>query len=238
MPIVLLVLLGATSDLGEFFPTDCPSLIQAAHLGEQDAVAKALKAGADINSRCGEDNDVTALAEATLYNRATVVQQLLENGADPELSNVFGLSPLHIAAQSGHAEVVRLLLYHGARVNARDVGDNTPLHLASRGPSSPNCDTTDWSCRWMLATRGDGHLQVVASLVVAGADVNARDEHARTPLMAAAENGNAEIVQVLLNHGADPSLQSKRGESAMSLAQALWHTAVVELLGSISAPDR
>jgi len=43
------------------------------------------------------------------------VRLLLEHGADPNIQNEYGDTPLHKAAYNGHVDVVKLLLEHGRR---------------------------------------------------------------------------------------------------------------------------
>ena len=56
---------------------------------------------------------------------------LLENGADPNITDDKGRTPMHIIAQKGVGKnQVRLLIEHGGNVNIRDVDGKTPLHYA------------------------------------------------------------------------------------------------------------
>ena len=57
-----------------------------------------------------------------------------------------GLSPLHLAAASGHAEVVEALLAAGAGIEVKEKGGVTPLHCAA----------------------ASGHVAVVEKLLAAG----------------------------------------------------------------------
>lgn len=41
-------------------------------------------------------------------------------------------TPLHLAAQQGHAEIVKLLIQHGANIEALDGGIQTPIEVASK----------------------------------------------------------------------------------------------------------
>jgi len=82
-----------------------------------------------------------------------VVKLLLEHGADPNVKNRDGKTPLHNAASEGHLEVVKLLLERGADPNVKDDDGNTPLHNAA----------------WR------GHLEVVKLLLEHGADPNVQE---------------------------------------------------------------
>lgn len=63
-----------------------------------------------------------------------------------------------------------------------------------------------------------------------GADANSRDNNHRTPLMLAANNNKLKCVAVLLNFKASPDLQDAQGNSALLLACAQGHGAIVNLL--------
>jgi ankyrin repeat protein len=60
---------------------------------------------------------------------------------------------------------------------------------------------------------------VLIQLLRAGADVNAADEHGFTALMDAAIRDQAELVKILLQHGADPDRVNQDGRSARELAE-------------------
>jgi ankyrin repeat protein len=60
----------------------------------------------------------------------SVLQFLLERGADINVRNRFGETPLHLASFNGVLEVVRLLLEHGADEQAKNNDGKTPLQEA------------------------------------------------------------------------------------------------------------
>jgi ankyrin repeat protein len=87
---------------------------------------------ADINTRC--DFGITPLCDAVSDSHPEsypeVVQFLLEHGADPNVLQNDGRTPLRIASKSGQSEIVRLLLEHGADVNLANDSGRTALQLA------------------------------------------------------------------------------------------------------------
>ena len=64
-----------------------------------------------------------------------------------------------------------------------------------------------------------GHVEVVARLLDAGADVNQPSVDAKTALMGAAMNGHHAVVELLLSRGADKSLRNAWDETAYQLAE-------------------
>ncbi len=115
-----------------------------------------------------------ALISAVNRSDEQETRRLLESGADTEVINDVGATPLQLAAFLGNAPIVRLLLDHKADMTARVLGpgDHTLLQLA-------------------VSKR---HLDVVKLLLEHGADVDA------PALRVAASSDNGPILEVLLAH--------------------------------------
>ena len=93
------------------------------------------------------------------------VADLLDQGADVNITNYKGQTALHCAAKAGFVKPVGILLKHGANVNARDRDGDTPLHSACRS-----------------SIKKHDHLQQVVDLLIkAGADLQAENKLGRTP---------------------------------------------------------
>jgi ankyrin repeat protein len=115
-------------------------------------------------------------------------QWLFEEGATPFLR----------AAQSGDTVLMKLLLEHGADPSIPTDHKVTPLMVAS-GIGWVEGVTYEWS--------PEQTLEAVKMLLDLGADVNAQDElDGRTALMGAAHKGRNDVVQLLVDRGADLSL--------------------------------
>ncbi len=112
-------------------------------------------------------------------------QWLLEEGATPFLR----------AAQSGDVVLMKLLLEHGADASISTESKVTPLMVAS-GIGWVEGVTYEWSPQMTL--------DAVKLLLDLGADVNAQDTlDGRTALMGAAHKGRNDVIQLLVEHGAD-----------------------------------
>ena len=193
--------LAADPGSARAIPEGGPSPVCLAVYYGQDAIAEAIAAAKG-------DLDVF---EAAALGRADRVRALVD--ADPSSIGAVagdGFHPLGLAAYFKRPAVVRLLLDRGADPNhaAANAAKVTALHAAV---SSNQIDIALW-------------------LLDAGADVNARQQMDYTPLMGAAANARAELLDLLLARGADPSLSTTDGKTAADLARDHGHEDVARRL--------
>ncbi len=132
----------------------------AARLGHAAAIDALLAGGADPNARTTKGPDPAALcgqARPRGGHRGAPGRRRRSQGADDQE----GPSPLHAAAQKGHAAAIAALLADSRTdPNARDKHGITPLHWAA----------------------GGGRPEAIAALLAGGADPNARAKNGWTPL--------------------------------------------------------
>ena len=200
-----------------------------AAMSDQSAETVRLLLGRGADAKVLDREQTSTLVSAAYGNDTDALRQLLKAGAPVNQANVAGSTPLMNAAANGNLEAVKLLLAAGANVNAQsgapgqqvkngtiDLGRFTPLILASAyGPSS-----------------------VVKTLLDADANVNATEARGMTPLMyaAATDHGDIEIARMLMARGADLTVKSTAGETALDWAHKMGETPLTALLRKAGAP--
>lgn len=167
--------------------------------------------------------DEYPLMNAAADNRVEDVQRLLAEGADVNICDKCGYTPLHMGAP--HARIVRVLVDAGAEVDARSCDDKrTPL-MSALWEGGTDSVTLLLAAGADVHARNDGgctplnfavlydHPDVVRTLINAGADVNARDKYGYTPLSDAYRMGNFRTAHTLLMHGAHDDVMSRSGDT-------------------------
>jgi hypothetical protein len=161
---------------------------------DADAVARLLADSPSLATACFETGASRATAQP--YFLAKIGRYIYA-----------GDTALHIAAGGYRTDFVERLIGAGADVRARNRRDAEPLHAAAAGtPGSP---------KW------DPHAQAatIVRLIAAGADPNAPDHGGATPLHKAVRTRCAAAVKALTDGGADPRRETKRGSTALRLAE-------------------
>ena len=185
-------------------------LHRAAHDGDEGTVGRLLESGGEVDATTR--HGVTALALASARGHAAVAETLLGAGADPNRASPQGETPLMVAARTGVVDSVTALLRHGA-------GRGVDARERWRGQTA---------LMWAAA---EGHAAVVAPLVTAGADVDARSDAGFTPLAFAVRAGHTDAVEALVMAGADVDLALPDGTSPLHLAVInAHHDVAVQLL--------
>jgi ankyrin repeat protein len=153
---------------------------------------------------------------AASYGSTAAAAALVEGGADPNVADKGGNTPLHTAAQLGELELVKKLVAKGANVNARSgkptgvqaggfrrvIGELTPLHVAAKG----------------------NQIDIMRVLVAGGADPSIKAQGGTTLLMSAVGSGKLEVVKYAYELAPDIDAVNDFGSTVM-------HAAVTGTLG-------
>ena len=181
-------------------------LLVAAGNGNLDCVKILLQYEADIESRgrfflfksIYPDVSTTPIIAAAGNGHVHVLRCLVKNGADVNGTSDDGFTALMIASYFGQLDAVNFLIKHGASVHHKDNLGYTALHHA--------------------VAHDLGSSELLSCLIKNGANVNARANDNRTPLMIASENNHLNAVIFLTDHGANSDLQDREGYSSVHYA--------------------
>ncbi|KAM0530870.1 hypothetical protein ACHAQF_008805 [Verticillium nonalfalfae] len=212
------VLVDAKADILAVGKKGARPLTVACLVGDPEIVRLLIEKGAEIEAQ--DENGVTALQGATDWGRLKAVEVMLAHGADHSYgqtddkeANSTTWKPIVQASQNNYAKIVALLLSKGADANAN-------------GPSG---------CALYLAARG-GHVDVCKMLLENGAVANVSTTEFASPLSVAVETGKLELVQLLLDHGAEIEAVFKgtgdddTKDTPLTIAARQGLTEIVELL--------
>lgn len=170
--------------------------------GNLEVVKRLLRYGVDPNTR-NTDNKNTALHIAIKKKHEDIACFLIENGADHNIRNNKGDTPLHINSHLDSVRVGKLLVSKGADIHAVDGRGRTPLHSAAL-------------CYKSSPLEQSRNIGFAKWLLLCGADVNSTDENRETPLFLATRKLKIDFVKMLLGSGADPNIANEKGNVPLS----------------------
>jgi ankyrin repeat protein len=201
------------------------TLFSAVALGEPAVIRELVQSGgADLNARMDRTNHRrTALHLAVAKKQPASLGALIELGADLNLEDAVGLTPLDQAALDGEGETTRLLIGAGAAIALpAAIALERPDEIERLVRANPDVLAPTNNRRWarlLVHASGRASGRVLETLLRtimrhhAGLTiVNMTDDEETaidgakgyTPLHAAAFHGNDEAVAALLKHGANP----------------------------------
>lgn len=190
-------------------------LIKAAREGDKDHLLTLLNIGANINAQDDEGN--TAVMAATQQNQMEIVQVLIAHGADINIRNKRLDNVLLYAGAEGLLEIVQLAIQAGA--------DTTITNRYGGIAIIPACER--------------GHIEVVKELLThSDTDVNHINDLHWTALLEAiilSDGGKThqEIVQLLIDHGADITITDKDGVTPLQHARDRGYREMIEILEKV-----
>ena len=227
-------LLKSKVDVNAPQPDGATALHWAAYRSDAESMAALIRAGAHVNAR--NNYGVTPLALAADQGNVAVLDLLLKAGANPNAPINFvnsGETPLMHAARSAKVDAIRSLVRAGADVNAQEnwSGQTALMWAAAEGDSAMvtellklgadlHAKSHGGTTPFLFAVR-KGDLRSVQAMLAAGADVNEkRSGDFATPLLIAIINGHADLVDLLLDEGADPNAEGGTTEVTVTGSKA------------------
>ena len=158
--------------------------------GLADRIGYSQSTGGRIPSRaaasCLDDQELfTACGKIDGPGR---LKALLAAGANVNVCDEEGHTPLFVACQNGNVDAVKLLSGAGANLNSARNDGAIPIGVASY----------------------NGHADVVKALLEDGANIDAATKSGVTSLYSAAEQGHAEVMELILAAGAKGRCRQKR----------------------------
>jgi ankyrin repeat protein len=160
----------------------------------------------------------TALQWAVDAATFPIVNLLIASGADVNLGDRDGLTPLMAAAnydEPGYLETIQALLKAGAKIDAKNTKGDTALMYAMNNFKTQN----------------------TKALMAAHADVNSHNNAGITPLMKASQLARVDIMKVLIAAGADVNAHATDGKSVLAVAKGAGYKDAIQLLRESGAKE-
>ena len=195
---------------------------RAAREGDLDRLRLALQSGFKINQE--DPRGFILLHYAARGGHAELVQWLLDHGANVHERTRFGATALHFAAAGGHLETAEILIRHGADPDVANQEGQTPLIWAATAGQEQLAHwltaqgaTPSKQAELLLAVIR-GSRDRVRELLDQGVSVNTVGKDGLTPVFLAAQTSHLEMVNLLLERGANLRRRVFQGQSVLHSA--------------------
>ena len=183
-------------------------LMNAVQSSTFSAIKYLVSAGANVNDKINSDRD-TAIFYAAKFGMYRTAIELMKYGAEVNVRNNAGITPLLLALTSNNPDIAIAML---------DEGGALPDFPMSNGVYP------------LLVAAQLNYLHAVEKLVEKGAKIDQRTNTGETSLMFAGVANNAQVMEFLLKHGAKVNIQNNIGLTAVMLAVSRNSIACVQLL--------
>ena len=154
----------------------------------------------------------------TKSRHALLVRELLNNGANPDICDKHGRTPLMSASASGEDELVRVLLEKNADLHIEDILGQTALRHAIVGghervvrvllanDAHPESKPGQSNLRTSLSYAAEKGIETMLQIILnSSQSIDLEDNEPKTPLWYAVINRNENFARLLLENGANPN---------------------------------
>lgn len=193
---------------------------------------------------------MTALLYAAREGHMDTVRVLVEDGANLNIVSADKFSPLVEAITNAHFDLAMYLLDRGADPNLATVSGLTALYAVIDSQWAPHA----WFPQPATDQEKTTHLQLMKALLDKGANANAAiseriwfrsytndytwvDTAGATPFWRAAQSSDTPAMHLLMEHGADPKLATKAGDTPLHAAAGIGWAANWSVNAPLPAVD-
>lgn len=231
---MLNILLERGPDINEFDSDGIAALHHAVLNGDLASVQLLLELGANSNAISDDPcNKIAPLHLVPEIHCERMIKLLFDRGADLEARDYIGRTPLYVSCQSGFFENVRLLMEMGANMWVKDDSGGTLLHAAVDSGSEAMVqlflhkgldfqaknnagETLLHQVAWSIAPK-DG-IAIFRLLISLGVCINEKNHEGSTALHMGAKATYPEIIQPLIEYGANLEARDVSGKTSLHCA--------------------
>jgi cytohesin len=212
-----------------------PPLYYAIRGGHLDTVKLLVGNGAVMSASCSAGT--TPLHTAAKFGQSEITEWLLSQGVVPGATDTLGRLPSQIAESEGYRDLAVLLAPPLSVWKAAETGDLDRLKsVATADPANVTAPDENGNTPLLLAVV-HGRASVVRWLIEQpGAPVGVANAKGETPLIAAVQSGNREVLNLLIAAGADPGQANQEGRTPLFFAARQGDAEAVAALIEAGAP--
>jgi ankyrin repeat protein len=179
-----------------------------------------------INKHYEENRNPLTMSQ--FHQKNNILKIFIDNGADVNVKNIYGFTPLIQACLQRDLEIVLKLIQTGVDINMKsDSGLNSLMTASINGNEDivktlidKHADVytiNDFGYTPLMFAVENNNEKVVELLLPFSENINEQNDDKYTALMFACINKNKNIIKMLLNSGVNPDLKNKYGETALMI---------------------